>query len=30
MVTQGLTDRQILDELLKKHGPLLLRPHLAP
>ena len=24
------TDRQIFAELLKKHGPLLLRPHLLP
>jgi hypothetical protein len=30
MITQGLTDRQIFEELLKKHGPLLVRPHLAP
>src|SRR5204863_2695439 len=30
MINGGLTDRQIFDELLKKHGPLLQRPHLAP
>jgi hypothetical protein len=30
MIDQGLSDRQVFDELLNKHGPLLLRPHLAP
>jgi hypothetical protein len=30
MIDRGLTDRQILDELLKESGPLLLRPHLRP
>jgi hypothetical protein len=30
MIDQGLTDRQILDALLKEVGPLLLRPHLIP
>jgi hypothetical protein len=30
MIDRGLTDRQILDELLKDSGPLLLRPHLLP
>ncbi|MFL5339893.1 MAG: DUF3179 domain-containing (seleno)protein [Gemmataceae bacterium] len=30
MIDRGLTDRQIFDELLKKDGPLLLRPHLKP
>ena len=30
LIDGGLTDRQMFDELLKKHGPLLLRPHLAP
>jgi hypothetical protein len=30
MIEQGLTDRQIFDALVKEHGPLLLRPHLAP
>jgi hypothetical protein len=30
MIDQGMTDRQILDELLKQSGPLLLRPHLQP
>jgi hypothetical protein len=30
MIDRGLSDRQIFDELLQKHGPLLLRPHLAP
>jgi hypothetical protein len=29
-IDEGLTDRQIFDELLKKYGPLLLRPHLLP
>jgi hypothetical protein len=30
MIDEGKTDRQIFDELLKKAGPLLLRPHLKP
>jgi hypothetical protein len=30
MIDQGMTDRQIYDELLKRHGPNLSRPHLAP
>jgi hypothetical protein len=30
MIDRGLNDRQIIDELLKEYGPLLLRPHLAP
>lgn len=30
MIDKGLTDRQILDQLLKDSGPLLLRPHLMP
>lgn len=30
MIDDGLTDRQVLDALLKKEGPLLLRPHLMP
>ena len=30
MIDRGLTDRQILDELVKESGPLLLRPHLLP
>jgi hypothetical protein len=30
MIDQALSDREIFDELLKKHGRLLLRPHLAP
>jgi hypothetical protein len=29
-IDAGLTDRQIFDELLKEHGPTLLRPHLLP
>jgi hypothetical protein len=29
-IDQGLNDRQIFDELLKEHGPDLLRPHLLP
>jgi hypothetical protein len=29
-IDRGLTNRQIFDELLKEHGPLLLRPHLLP
>ncbi len=29
-IDRGLTDRQIFEELLKEHGPLLLRPHLLP
>jgi hypothetical protein len=29
-IDQGLTDQQIFEELLKEHGPLLLRPHLLP
>jgi hypothetical protein len=30
MIDRGLSDRQIMDDLLKDHGPLLLKPHLAP
>jgi hypothetical protein len=30
MIGKGLTDRQILEELLKEQGPLLLKPHLMP
>jgi hypothetical protein len=30
MIDRGLTDRQVLDELLKEDGPLLFRPHLRP
>jgi hypothetical protein len=29
-IDQGLTDRQIFEELLKEHGPILLKPHLLP
>jgi hypothetical protein len=29
-IDKGLTDRQIWDELLKAHGPLMARPHLLP
>ncbi len=29
-IERGLTNRQIFEELLKDHGPLLLRPHLLP
>jgi hypothetical protein len=29
-IDQGLTDRQIIEQLLKEQGPLLLRPHLLP
>ncbi len=29
-IDSGMSDRQIMDGLLKKHGPLLLRPHLKP
>jgi hypothetical protein len=29
-IDEGKTDRQILDELVKEHGPALLRPHLRP
>jgi hypothetical protein len=29
-IDRGLTDRQIFEELLKEHGPTLLRPHLLP
>ncbi|HZV05489.1 MAG TPA: DUF3179 domain-containing (seleno)protein [Gemmataceae bacterium] len=29
-IDQGLTDRQILEQLLKEQGPMLLRPHLVP
>ena len=29
-IDQGLTDRQILEQLLKEQGPALLRPHLLP
>jgi hypothetical protein len=30
MMDRGMTDREILDALLKEDGPLLLRPHLKP
>jgi hypothetical protein len=30
LIAQGKTDRQVFDELLKEHGPTLLRPHLKP
>jgi hypothetical protein len=30
MIDQGMTDRQIFDDLLKEAGPLLFRPHLKP
>jgi hypothetical protein len=30
LIERGLSDRQIWDELVKSHGPLMLRPHLAP
>ncbi len=30
LIERGLSDRQIWDELLKSHGALMLRPHLAP
>jgi hypothetical protein len=30
LIDQGMTDRQIMDELLKTDGPLLLKPHLLP
>ena len=30
LIDQGLTDRQIFEELKKAQGPLLLRPHLLP
>jgi hypothetical protein len=29
-IDQGLSDRQIMEQLLKEHGPGLLRPHLLP
>jgi hypothetical protein len=29
-IAKGLTDKQIFEELLKEHGPGLLRPHLLP
>jgi hypothetical protein len=29
-IDQGLTDRQIIEQLLKEQGPTLLRPHLLP
>ena len=29
-IAQGLTDRQILEQLLKERGPKLLRPHMSP
>ncbi|HEY7327938.1 MAG TPA: DUF3179 domain-containing (seleno)protein [Gemmataceae bacterium] len=29
-IDQGLTDRQIIEQLFKEQGPLLLRPHLMP
>jgi hypothetical protein len=30
LIDKGLTDKQIFDELLKEHGPGMLRPHLLP
>jgi hypothetical protein len=30
MIDKGLTDVQIIDDLLKTHGPKLLRPHMQP
>ena len=30
MIDNGLTDKQIWDELLKARGPLMLKPHLKP
>jgi hypothetical protein len=30
LIDKGMTDQQIFEELLKKHGPDLLRPHLLP
>jgi hypothetical protein len=30
LIERGKTDRQILEELIAEHGPVLLRPHLAP
>jgi hypothetical protein len=30
MIDRGLTDRQVFDELVKQHGPLILQPHVAP
>jgi hypothetical protein len=30
MIDRGMTDAQVLDALLKKNGPLLLKPHLLP
>jgi hypothetical protein len=30
LIDQGMTDRQIFEELIKRHGPDLLRPHLMP
>jgi hypothetical protein len=30
LIDKGLSDRQVLAELLKEHGPDLLRPHLLP
>jgi hypothetical protein len=29
-IEKGMTDKQILEELLKENGPELLRPHLLP
>jgi hypothetical protein len=29
-IDRGLTDRQIIEELLKEQGPDILRPHLMP
>jgi hypothetical protein len=29
-IDKGLTDKQIFEELLKEHGPTLLKPHLIP
>ena len=30
MIDKGQTDRQIVEELFKQHGPKLLRPHMSP
>ncbi|OAI54044.1 hypothetical protein AYO44_03945 [Planctomycetaceae bacterium SCGC AG-212-F19] len=30
MIDKGMTDKEIFEALLKKHGPLLFRPHLLP
>jgi hypothetical protein len=30
MIDKGMTDRQIYEDLLKTHGPDLVKPHLLP